>query len=140
MNIDELLAKFSTEYQLCGSRVTCNPAPDDTDRDFIVLVKDGLWDEFCNTLFTECWIQGGSSIPNEVNILAPECRFNSFTFGIDNIIATLSPEFYRKFVAATHVSKQLNLLNKNERVMLFQAVLYGNVVSAIENDILGELK
>jgi len=124
--LDDVLNKFAEQFMACGSRVTCVPAPTDTDRDWIVLIKDGAWDEFCTVLFESSWEQGGSSIPNEVNTLDPDERFNSFTFGEDNIIATISTEFYRKFVAATSVAKRLNLLNKDDRIALFQAVLYGN--------------
>ncbi len=126
MDIDVIFSRFAEKFEACGSRITCNPPPMDTDRDWIVLVKAELWDEFCNTLLDNTWELGGSSIPNEINTLSPECRFNSFTLGIDNIISTQSPEFYRKFVAATSVAKTLNLLNKDDRIALFQAVLYGN--------------
>lgn len=123
--LHDLLNTVVSEYQACGSRITCTPVPDNTDRDWIVLVKEGEWDTFCCTLFDSNWIQGGSSIPNECNTLSPDARFNSFTLDIDNIIATASPEFYRRFVSATHVAKRLNLLNKDDRIAVFQAVLYG---------------
>ena len=122
----EKLKEHCVYFIPCGSRITCNPPPQDTDRDHIVLVKDGQWDGFVNQLFADGWIQGGSSIPNELNTLLPSEIFNSFTLGIENIIATQSPEFFRRFLAATSVSKRLNLLNKEDRIALFQAVLYAN--------------
>lgn len=110
----------------CGSRVTCAPAPLDTDRDWLLHVPEAAWQGFVDALLADGWAIGGSAIPNEVNELPPDARFNSFVKGEDNIIATCSLLFYQRFLAATEVSRRLNLLNKADRIALFQAVLYGN--------------
>lgn len=81
------------KYELVGSRITCDPAPIDTDQDYLAQVP---------------------------------MSFQSFTLGKLNLIITFDPEFYRRFLAATGMAKHLNLLSKDDRVMLFQAVLYGN--------------
>lgn len=113
-----------------GSRITCEPPPVGTDRDWLVLVQPELWNNFIEELFSFGWILGGSSIPNEINETPSDQRFNSFTLGEDNIIATCSPEFYQRFMAATSIAKKFNLREKDARIALFQAVLYGNEVIA----------
>lgn len=120
--------------QPAGSRVTCNPAPTDTDRDWLVLVDGARWEEFYETLELTGWKVGGSKIPNDINDAAPEQRFNSFTLGEDNVIATCSEEFYKRFAAATTVAARLNLLDKEDRVALFQAVLYGAPCTSKDTD------
>lgn len=106
-----------------GSRITCNPAPTDTDEDYILHVSDN---NVMDRLLTDAgWEFGGSRIPPDANYLATDGLFASYTLGDVNIIVTASDTFYRRFVAATHVAKRLNLLVKNDRIALFQAVLYG---------------
>jgi len=113
-----------------GSRVTCSPPPLDTDEDFLILVKSG--EKFEKEVADLYYIKGGSDIPHEDNILSSEDRFMSFVKVIDgvcvNLIVTESLIFFDRFMIATHVSTKLNLMNKEQRIMLFQAILYGNKV------------
>lgn len=109
-----------------GSRVTCKPAPTDTDQDWLVFVREEKFDALAQKLLGESWEVGGSLIPNDENHLSKHERFNSFTFGIDNLIVTCSEDFHMRFLAASSVAKRLNLLAKDDRIALFQAVLYGN--------------
>lgn len=109
-----------------GSRVTCNPAPTDTDQDFLVLVDDSKWIEFCDAIKNDGFELGGSFISDEINYVPDEKRFNSFTRGVDNLICTRSVVFFDKFMTATALAKRFNLLNKYDRIALFQGVLYGN--------------
>lgn len=109
-----------------GSRVTCNPPPLNTDQDWLVLVAPETYDAFAAALLADGWEVGGSMVPADTNYLPAQERFNSFTKGDDNVIATASEEFHKRFLAATSVAKTLNLLEKSARVALFQAVLYGN--------------
>lgn len=110
-----------------GSRVTCDPPPQDTDQDWLVLVDDKDFDEFAKSLIQRGWQVGGSLIPNDANYLPPNMRFNSFTLGVDNVIATASKEFHERFLSASATAKRLNLLNKEDRIALFQSVLYATV-------------
>jgi hypothetical protein len=107
-----------------GSRVTCNPAPTDTDRDWLVLVdkvnESALWDY----LSTNQWEIGGS-LPDDMNNTPADDVFMSFTKGVENITTT-STSFHRRFLAATSIAKRLNLMDKADRIALFQAVLYAN--------------
>lgn len=123
------LGNFPISVTAAGSRVTCNPPPLDTDRDWLVLVAPERFADLDAHLIHSGWEAGGSDIPDEANEVPPELRFVSYTLGVENVIATVSPEFHRRFLAATAVSRHLNLMNKPDRIALFQAVLYGNDVT-----------
>lgn len=114
-----------------GSRVTCNPAPTDTDKDWLVLVDKAeefkLWEWLSNSQ----WEIGGSLPDDMKQYINPDDVFYSFTLGVDNIIMTTSAVFHKRFLAATSIAKHLNLLSKNDRIALFQAVLYGNAYEPI---------
>lgn len=114
------------KHQMVGSRVTCNPAPTDTDQDILVLVSD-MWG------FRDYILDGsdpygldGSMILDSQFPLEADDRFSSYSKGDVNLIVTEDPVFYQKFIAASSVAKRLNLLQKPDRLALFQAVLYGN--------------
>ena len=102
------------EIQRVGSRVTCNPAPTDTDEDYIVYTED------LSTLMGDCidraFTHEGSYVGSE---------FHSLRQGAINLIITTKKDFYDKFILATHVCKTLNLLDKQDRITVFQAILYG---------------
>ena len=124
-----VIGEAPTKVTAVGSRVTCNPPPTTTDRDWLVLVSEDKFDFFAAELLADGWVVGGSMIPNDENYLPESVRFNSFTKTIDgtpeNLIVTVSEEFHRRFLAASAVAKRLNLLDKADRIALFQAVLYG---------------
>lgn len=124
-----IIGEAPTKVTAVGSRVTCNPPPTSTDRDWLVLVDEAKFDFFAAELLADDWEVGGSMIPNDENYLPAPVRFNSFTKTIDgtpeNLIVTVSEEFHRRFLAASAVAKRLNLLDKADRIALFQAVLYG---------------
>lgn len=113
------IADFVIQYEHVGSRVTCDPLPAGADDDWLVLVPDD------KALYELDRIGFGfdGSMPTAESYKA---KFWSMTRGELNLIVTDDPEFYRRFSAATYVAKKLNLLRKEDRVSLFQAVLYGN--------------
>lgn len=127
MNL-EFLDDKCVRYELVGSRVTCNPAPTDTDQDVLVLTTLELYlDKLWPHLEKDQFEAGGSDVGDRADYLATaDMSFQSFTLGDLNLIITFDQRFYDRFMAATDVAKALNLLNKSDRVMLFQAVLYGN--------------
>ena len=53
-------------------------------------------------------------------------RFQSYRLEDTNLIVTIDPNFYERFLAATSVAKRLNIMCRDDRVALFQAVLYAN--------------
>jgi len=113
-------------FRAVGSRVTCNPPPTDTDYDILVYVPHDLPAPGGSLLcFESSWsppsdwkkegFTGDSMYPD---------GFESYRKGDVNLIITRNPDFWDRFIAATHVAKRLNLLNKDDRIALFQAVLY----------------
>jgi hypothetical protein len=121
------IGAFHKQINAVGSRVTCNPPPAGTDQDWLVLVPRDKYDQFAALLIADGWEVGGSVIPVDDDYRNPHEKFNSFTKGEDNVIATGSEEFHRRFLAATATAKALNLLEKRDRINLFQAVLYAAV-------------
>lgn len=124
----------------CGSRVTCDPAPLDTDEDYLLLVdaqydgmklvKDGpmRMNELEIYLRLNGWEMGGS-LPTDITVnIPPDAQFASWTLDDLNLIITTSQAFFSRHMAATAVCKRLNLLDKADRIAVFQAVLYANIV------------
>jgi hypothetical protein len=106
-----------------GSRVTCVPAPTNTDEDYLALVQTSERHSILmEALAADNWKLGGSLV------LAREKKspFLSFTLGELNLIVTESAYFYERFLVATALAKRLNVLDKEDRKAIFQAVLYGN--------------
>ena len=56
-----------------------------------------------------------------------DSTFSSFSRGELNLIVTSNLQFQIKHCAATHVCKTLNILDKKHRIMVFRAVLYGEI-------------
>lgn len=104
--------------ELVGSRATCNPPPMDTDEDILILVND--IEDF------EDW-----ALENFVaeGYCGEDKSFSSLRLGSLNLIVTDQKSFFDKFMVATTVTKRLNLMNKEDRRALFQAVLYRKAVA-----------
>lgn len=100
-----------------GSRYTCNPPPLDTDEDYLVLVSGDPYAELMQAGFD----QDGSP---EFYTGNDAGGFRSWRKGNLNVITTESHEFYGKFMKATHLAKRFNLLEKRDRIALFQVILY----------------
>jgi hypothetical protein len=120
----ENLKKLAIAVQPVGSRITCNPPVMDTDEDFLLLVKDHR--AFRDKAFYVGFYLGGSVLVDASVPLDAVDRFSSYTRRPVNLIVTEDPEFFRKFMLATRIATALNLLDKADRVILFQAILYGN--------------
>lgn len=136
------ISEMVDRMQPVGSRVTCNPAPTDTDEDYLLYVGheygvvDGVpmmvvKDADIRLMEVELYLKDsgwemGGSLPNEMKCeVKPSEKFCSWTLGELNLIITTSDEFFRRFLAATAVAKEFNLMDKGDRIKLFQAVLYG---------------
>ncbi len=109
-----------------GSRITCVPPPSDTDADYLILSKSGCWEDVLSWLHLNGWELDGSQVDNPYDPNSSEELFQSFSYNEINLIVTPSEVFNARFLAATSVARRLNLLNKDDRIALFQAVLYGN--------------
>ncbi len=115
-----------------GSRVICDPAPTDTDDDYIILVKPELMEDFETRLYVDGWLLGGSAIkdlrPNlyedGADTINRSGLFISFKRGDVNFICTVSRDYFTNFTLATALSKRLNLLKKEDRVTVFEALCF----------------
>ena len=105
------------KMEYVGSRVTCVPAPTDTDEDVLLLTDD------LNMLIADC-IEVGFTRDGDHTASYPT-GFVSLRNGTMNFIVTDDEEFFKKFMLATHVCKSLNLQAKLNRICVFQAILYG---------------
>ncbi len=56
-----------------------------------------------------------------------------------NLIITKSQKFVDKFLLATSLTKRLNLMDKDDRIAVFRAVLYGEIYDHIPEKILVEV-
>jgi hypothetical protein len=106
-----------------GSRVTCNPPPTDTDEDYLVLVSDRRQAvEALKHLGFEPSLDPQKLEDYERMNMTAQWEFTSLWFGDVNYIVTESHFFFERFLTATHICKALNLLDKKDRIMVFEAV------------------
>jgi len=112
------LGDVATCVQRVGSRVTCSPPPTDTDEDWLMLVDSNP----AGGLKTIGFTQDGSPQFYTGN---DDGGFRSWRRGDLNIVTTPDRMFYERFLTATHLAKRFNLLDKQDRIALFQAILYG---------------
>lgn len=103
-------------YMAVGSRVTCNPPPTDTDEDWIVYDPD--W-KLANWLSEDGFDLGGSDSEVDADTWA------SFTKGDLNVICIKVLKEYNSFILSTLVCKELNVMEKEHRKLVFDAVMYG---------------
>ena len=131
MKILDFLKTFNgAAIQLVGSRVTCIPPPTETDQDVLCFVEEGDVGDVINGLESDGWKFDGSA--EYANALHGGVGFRSYRHGEVNLILTSDFDFYSRFMAATSVAKRLNLLDKTDRIALFQAVIYGNPCTEID--------
>jgi len=118
MEIDvETLNRLGFTTYHTGSREICNPPSLDTDDDYLVFASGDYFAILPRLLELSGWDRGGI----EYNRI-PE--FWSWRKGPVNLIVTGNSGFYDKFVLATRVAKEMNLLMKVDRIHLFEAILY----------------
>lgn len=97
-----------------GSRYICNPPPTDTDNDTVFLVN-GFYD-YASILANDGWEDCGEYDDTTGN-------FRAFRKGDQNYIVTENDTFFERYVVATEGAKALNLLNKDDRINLFRAIV-----------------
>lgn len=123
-NVPDYVHKLAIAVRPVGSRVTCDPPPTDTDEDYLVLLMSNK--DIGGRLGDDGWSLDGSFISDEVNRTEPEHRFTSWSRDGINLIVTRNFIFFQRFMAASSIAKRFNLLKKEDRIALFQAVLYAN--------------
>lgn len=99
-----------------GSRVTCNPPPTDTDQDILCLVEPELAQALREWLDQKGW-----ELEGEYGNLSD---FDSYRGDVDgteyNLILTESPDWFDKFMDATFECKKLNVMEKANRIAVFE--------------------
>lgn len=115
------LGNLGLPFFRTGSREICNPAPMDTDVDFVILdMKDnGSFEENGFKIMSGKMI---SSVSHDYG----DSDFETYRRGEVNLIVVHSWEDFKKWKAATAAAKNMNLTKKHERIALFQGILYGN--------------
>lgn len=103
-----------------GSRHMCSPPVMDTDEDYLIYTVDHF-------MLTEFIISQGFKAEGGDSYEIDDEGFQSFRRDSVNILVTSDINFYEKFRNATVLCQKLNLLNKVDRISLFQFILYGNL-------------
>lgn len=117
LNFPFVPGKNCTAYAFVGSRVTCDPAPTDTDRDVLVLCVEGEVDEVVGNI---CDAGGEPCSMVSYGDSMTACRL-----GDDNYIVTDDREYFDRFLALTAWAMKHNIMSKVDRHELFQAGVDG---------------
>ncbi|MBY5553692.1 hypothetical protein J0664_06230 [Rhizobium leguminosarum] len=117
MDISRILDKVCIYWHPTGSRFICDPPVMDTDEDYVCLMTD---EDVLFDLGFNCTTQEDPTY--ELS------DFSTWRHKHYNLVVTGNLPFYEKFVAATNEAKEKNILDKGERIQLFQKVLYGGDV------------
>lgn len=117
------LAEMWDSCDQVGSSVTCDPPVLNTDLDYLVLAVD--WQPFLSQALHEGWELSSYWGAHDTSSALDDGDFVSLRKGRSNIILTACDDFKKRFLLATKLAKQFNLLKKADRIALFQAVLYG---------------
>lgn len=108
------------DFTPTGSREICNPPPTNTDYDIVCLTKtlrDAI--DFLIPLGFEL----NSSQSYEID--EGEFDFDCFRMGEINLIVTSDPTFFKRWKFATKICKDANVMDKEDRIIIFQGFLYG---------------
>lgn len=102
-----------------GSRVICTPPVMDTDDDWLVFVPEALSEDAI------AFLEGRGATHSEQQDTYPDgvC----FRYGEVNPILIWDYDIFYRWVAATYWASRLNLTRKEERTLLFAAVVDGKV-------------
>ncbi len=121
--IIEQLRALKCIVDATASRVICDPAPTDTDEDYLVEVDGGAegYEAIIEHLKKIGFIPEGDQ---DHYADAIENHFTSYRKDKINLILTAQTWFAKRHRLATKVCKKLNLLKKEDRIMIFRALLY----------------
>lgn len=127
----EYYNQFYSDVLHTGSRVICSPPVKNTDDDWVLLCRPDCQAPLEGILGMSGWQLGGSSRwVRESNGWMTQVRddegfgenFKSYRKKELNLILTSKPEFFEKFRRATEITRSLNVLDKSDRVLIFEAV------------------
>ena len=97
-----------------GSNYICNPPVTDTDIDQMFLVYDlyRAAEELDHLGWKECRTKNNNDYPTNIML--------AFRLGVNNALLTDNEEYFNNFYKATEEAKRRNLLNKADRIALFE--------------------
>jgi hypothetical protein len=150
--LPDYLEILCDNWELVGSRITCNPPPTDTDQDILCLVLPKHLHIFLEELEANKWKQctgKKDETDDEPDIkdfdtfkeysiaykewkeehntnygtLADGAAFASWRLGELNIILTQDEQWYDKFIEASECCKALNVMDKTERCRIFGTIV-----------------
>lgn len=112
--LDEyIISRFPT-----GSRVICNPPPMDTDEDWCILYDKVDFRTIDRVLVDRGYYYSGKYYNKTTKFRTYRHNTNPL-----NLIMTRHLDWYERFQEATDIATQENILDKNERVELFEMIL-----------------
>lgn len=122
MNIEDYLNSkdYIDLWNATGSRFICDPPVMDTDIDYVCLSRGTV-----HQIYLPCDGWTLTNPDDEGKYEGMERHFDTYRKGEYNLIVTQSIRFYCDFVTATYVAKERNLTDKQDRIALFQKILYG---------------
>lgn len=141
-NVLDFLSVNNGRILATGSRVICDPAPTDTDEDWVVYVHN--YRTFRTFLQNNGWSTDGSYDSDRDPFIEEDTEdydisdegFCSFKKDHLNIILVVNNFTFNRWVTATILATHLNLLDKSRRIQLFSSILYG--YEGFETDRIGQ--
>jgi hypothetical protein len=100
-----------------------------TDQDYLVYSYDLNFDSVLTAAgyvpdIPGTGLSAGCSIPQDVNG-NPMTEFMSWRKGDINLIVANGVEFYLKHQTAGYICKKLNILDKDDRIIVYHAIMHG---------------
>lgn len=116
--LKDIPVSLYSEYFATGSNVICNPPVTDTDLDFMIFTDE--YDAFVEYLTNNKWeFCGGEEYNYKDN------NWCALRKGNLNYLITQDINHYTKFKEATELATKMNLLIKDQRVILFNYIMNG---------------
>lgn len=115
-----------------GSRAICDPAPLDTDEDFVIFTMNpkGLRIQLEALGYTYSNKDVEKYKLSKTDPFAMYNQFDAYRHPENdhNLIVLSKEQDYTRWKVATLVAKELNLTDKKERIMLFRAIRSGGTL------------
>ena len=137
-NIVSKVARLQGRMLATGSRAICNPAPTNTDEDWVIqvtnlerlqLFRDFLEEDGWEHNVGEQYDDSQPDLFSAEGELSSFASFKKVVYGTTyNILLVGSHATFRLWTTATGLAKAMNLTKKSERVELFRAILYNEEI------------
>lgn len=114
-----------------GSTYICDPPVEGTDYDIVLYVRPDIYGMYQEALVLDGWERGGSRGDRDEWASFKKRHTDGIVY---NFLVTQNEDHYNNMYIATSAAKRLNLLNKNDRVMLFHAIVDGQVPITLEGE------